>query len=158
MRWNQSLSFSLSLSPHSSPPTQSDFYSLTKGVLTPNPELPGSLPTITLGPEFTFVQDFLARFPHGIPSMRAIQDLTIAGDVMFDADVVLKVSSHPPPFESFLSPSLSFPLVSHSWGVKGISLSLSCLCFTNSDHTWMKIPLASSLGIVWTHACECVFA
>ena len=44
-------------------------------------------PAIDLGPEFTFVADFEARFPSGVPSVRDARSLTVRGDVTFGADI-----------------------------------------------------------------------
>jgi UTP--glucose-1-phosphate uridylyltransferase len=44
-------------------------------------------PYVDLSSEFRFVQDFDARFPHGVPSIREAHSLTVEGDVTFGRDV-----------------------------------------------------------------------
>lgn len=44
-------------------------------------------PFIDLSSEFRFIDDFETRFPHGVPSIRQAQSLTVEGDVTFGADV-----------------------------------------------------------------------
>ncbi|WP_404384852.1 UTP--glucose-1-phosphate uridylyltransferase [Knoellia locipacati] len=45
-------------------------------------------PYVDLSGEFRFVQDFDARFPHGVPSIREAHSLSVDGDVTFGRDVV----------------------------------------------------------------------
>lgn len=44
-------------------------------------------PRVSLGGAYTFVREFDARFPSGVPSMRECTSLTVDGDVTFGADV-----------------------------------------------------------------------
>lgn len=56
-------------------------------------------PFIDLSDHYRFIQDFDARFPHGVPSMREANSLTVDGDVTFGrevrcvGDVVVRASS-----------------------------------------------------------------
>ena len=45
-------------------------------------------PFVDLSSDFTFVEDFEARFPHGVPSIREASSLVVDGDVTFGRDVV----------------------------------------------------------------------
>ena len=48
-------------------------------------------PHVTLDPDYyKLLADFDARFPHGAPSLRACESLTVNGDVTFGRDVVVK--------------------------------------------------------------------
>ncbi len=47
-------------------------------------------PRIDLGPEFRLVQDFEARFPHGVPSLRDCTGLRVRGEVTFGAQIVCR--------------------------------------------------------------------
>jgi UTP--glucose-1-phosphate uridylyltransferase len=48
-------------------------------------------PHVTLDPDhYKLLADFDARFPHGPPSLRACESLTVKGDVAFGRDVVVK--------------------------------------------------------------------
>jgi UTP--glucose-1-phosphate uridylyltransferase len=48
-------------------------------------------PHVTLDPDhYKLLADFDARFPHGAPSLRACESLTVTGDVTFGRDVVVK--------------------------------------------------------------------
>jgi len=52
-------------------------------------------PTILLDPEFfRLVDDFQARFPHGPPSLRECESLTVDGDVTFAEGVVVRGGAH----------------------------------------------------------------
>lgn len=50
-----------------------------------------STPLIKLGREFTSVEDYLRRIPHGVPTITHLDHLTVAGDVFFGENVTLKV-------------------------------------------------------------------
>ena len=57
-------------------------------------------PYVDLGPAYTFIDDFSARFPQGAPSLRACTTLRLRGDITFGADVrcvgdVDVVADHP---------------------------------------------------------------
>jgi UTP--glucose-1-phosphate uridylyltransferase len=41
---------------------------------------------------FKLIRDFEARFPHGAPSLRECERLTVVGDVRFGAGVVVRGS------------------------------------------------------------------
>jgi len=45
-------------------------------------------PFVDLSSEFTFIDGFEARFPHGVPSIREASSLVVDGDVTFGRDVV----------------------------------------------------------------------
>ncbi len=45
-------------------------------------------PFVDLSGEYRFIQDFDARFPHGVPSIREAYSLSVDGDVTFGRDVV----------------------------------------------------------------------
>lgn len=49
------------------------------------------MPLIKLGEHFTHIQDYLERVPNGIPDILSLEHLTVAGDVVFGANVTLKV-------------------------------------------------------------------
>jgi UDP-N-acetylglucosamine pyrophosphorylase len=49
------------------------------------------MPLIKLGEHFTHIQDYLERVPNGIPDILCLEHLTVAGDVVFGANVTLKV-------------------------------------------------------------------
>lgn len=69
---------------------QSDLYNLFNGTLTLNPNrIFPSVPVIKLGAEFKDVPSYLGRFS-GIPNILELDQLTIAGDVKFGSNVVLK--------------------------------------------------------------------
>ena len=58
----------------------------------PNPHRPyRRMPLIKLGEHFTHIQDYLERVPNGIPDILCLEHLTVAGDVVFGANVTLKV-------------------------------------------------------------------
>ena len=72
---------------------QSNLYGVRHGSLVMSSERPdGSTPLIKLGREFTSVEDFLRRIPHGVPTITHLDHLTVAGDVMFGENVTLKVN------------------------------------------------------------------
>lgn len=69
---------------------QSDLYNLSNGTLTLNPNrVFPSIPIIKLGAEFKDVSSYMERF-QGIPNILELDQLTIAGDVRFGSNVVLK--------------------------------------------------------------------
>lgn len=71
---------------------QSNLYGVRHGSLVMSADRPdGSTPLIKLGREFTSVEDYLRRIPHGVPTITQLDHLTVAGDVMFGEDVTLKV-------------------------------------------------------------------
>lgn len=49
------------------------------------------MPLVKLGDHFAHIQDYLERVPNGIPDILALEHLTVAGDVIFGANVTLKV-------------------------------------------------------------------
>lgn len=70
---------------------QSNLYGVRHGSLVMSAERPdGSTPLIKLGREFTSVEDYLRRIPHGVPTITQLDHLTVAGDVMFGENVTLK--------------------------------------------------------------------
>lgn len=48
-------------------------------------------PLIKLGEKFSNIEAYLARVPHGIPNIIGLEHLTVAGDVIFGANVTLRV-------------------------------------------------------------------
>ncbi|KAF7313161.1 UTP--glucose-1-phosphate uridylyltransferase [Mycena kentingensis (nom. inval.)] len=69
---------------------QSDVYTVKDGTLVSNPErMFGTTPVIQLDENFKKVQQFMKRFK-SIPSMVDLDQLTVAGDVTFGKDVVLR--------------------------------------------------------------------
>ena len=51
--------------------------------------------TVNLDPRFyKRIQDFEARFPRGVPSIKDAQSLTVEGDWTFGADVVASGEAH----------------------------------------------------------------
>jgi UTP--glucose-1-phosphate uridylyltransferase len=48
------------------------------------------LPVVDLSDEFKLVDDFEARFPGGVPSLRAASRLTVRGDVVFGTNVAVR--------------------------------------------------------------------
>lgn len=74
---------------------QSNLYGVRHGSLVMSAERPdGSTPLIKLGREFTSVEDYLRRIPHGVPTITQLDHLTVAGDVMFGENVTLKVRTY----------------------------------------------------------------
>ncbi|CAN0075150.1 unnamed protein product, partial [Phaeothamnion confervicola] len=70
---------------------QSNLYSVRHGNLVMNPERPDKhTPLIKLGREFSHVEEYLRRIPHGVPNILELEHLTVAGDVTFGAGVTLK--------------------------------------------------------------------
>eukprot|EP00903_Cladosiphon_okamuranus_P017554 g16168.t1 len=70
---------------------QSNLYGVRHGSLVMSADRPdGSTPLIKLGREFTSVEDYLRRIPHGVPTITQLDHLTVAGDVMFGENVTLK--------------------------------------------------------------------
>lgn len=65
------------------------------------PERADDLPVVDLDPRFyKTIEDFMARFPRGAPSLLKAKRLTVRGDVVFAGDVVVKgevVIDHPGP-------------------------------------------------------------
>ncbi|MFO0750090.1 MAG: UTP--glucose-1-phosphate uridylyltransferase [Myxococcota bacterium] len=54
------------------------------------PERAGNLPLVDLDPKyFKNIEDFMARFPKGAPSLRNASRLVVRGDVVFEGDVVV---------------------------------------------------------------------
>ncbi|KAF7321635.1 UTP--glucose-1-phosphate uridylyltransferase [Mycena kentingensis (nom. inval.)] len=69
---------------------RSDVYSVRDGALVPNPQrMFTATPVIQLGDHFRKVHQFLKRFK-SIPSMIDLDLLTVAGDVTFGRDIVLR--------------------------------------------------------------------
>lgn len=57
---------------------------------TPVPERALGVPFVDLDPDnYRLLSDFEARFPNGVPSLRACRSLRVRGDVTFGADVVV---------------------------------------------------------------------
>jgi UTP--glucose-1-phosphate uridylyltransferase len=73
---------------------RSDVYALGEDmVVEPVPERAGRPPLVDLDPRFYGMLDvFDARFPSGPPSLRAAERLTVKGDVIFGAGVVVRGS------------------------------------------------------------------
>lgn len=72
---------------------QSNLYGVRHGSLVMSADRPDrSTPLIKLGREFTSVEDYLRRIPHGVPTIKNLDHLTVAGDVMFGENVTLKVT------------------------------------------------------------------
>eukprot|EP00611_Tribonema_gayanum_P022569 TRINITY_DN454_c2_g1_i1.p1 TRINITY_DN454_c2_g1~~TRINITY_DN454_c2_g1_i1.p1 ORF type:complete len:522 (+),score=137.97 TRINITY_DN454_c2_g1_i1:214-1779(+) len=70
---------------------QSNLYSIKHGNLVMSPERPFRMtPLIKLGQEFSHVEDFLVRIPHGVPNIIELDHLTVAGDVTFGTNITLK--------------------------------------------------------------------
>jgi UTP--glucose-1-phosphate uridylyltransferase len=70
---------------------QSNLYTVRHGSLTRNPaRQAGSDPIIKLGPEFSYLSDYLRRMAH-IPDVIDLEHLTVSGDVHFGRGVVMKV-------------------------------------------------------------------
>lgn len=70
---------------------QSNLYSVSRGMLIPNPSRPyRRIPLIKLGEQFVHIQDYLERIPHGVPDIVNLEHLTVAGDVLFGANVTLR--------------------------------------------------------------------
>ncbi|CAM9759988.1 unnamed protein product [Chrysoparadoxa australica] len=70
---------------------QSDLYGVKHGNLVMKEERRGkATPLIKLGREFAYVDDYLRRIPHGTPNILNLDHLTVAGDVIFGANVTLK--------------------------------------------------------------------
>lgn len=73
---------------------QSNLYGVRHGTLVMSKErVDGSTPLIKLGRDFNSVEDYLRRIPHGVPTITHLDHLTVAGDVVFGANVTLKVSN-----------------------------------------------------------------
>ena len=73
---------------------QSNLYGVRHGTLVMSPERQdGGTPLIKLGREFTSVEDYLRRIPHGVPTITHLDHLTVAGDVFFGENVTLKVNN-----------------------------------------------------------------
>jgi UTP--glucose-1-phosphate uridylyltransferase len=59
--------------------------------ISPNPERTTPMPQIKLDPRFyKNIEAFLARFPHGAPSLLHCDSLEIEGDILFEGGVTLK--------------------------------------------------------------------
>ena len=57
--------------------------------------VPDQACTVSLDPRFyKKIQDFEARFPNGVPSIKDAQSLTVEGDWTFGADVVATGEAH----------------------------------------------------------------
>lgn len=65
---------------------QSDLYTLTDSFEL-EAQLEGEDPYVDLGPAYTFIDDFSARFAKGAPSLRDCTTLRLRGDITFGADV-----------------------------------------------------------------------
>ncbi|KAG6663804.1 hypothetical protein I3843_02G038300 [Carya illinoinensis] len=69
---------------------QSDLYTYSNGILVRNTARTNPVnPSISLGPEFGKVSDFLSRFG-SIPSIIELDSLKVNGDVWFGTDITLK--------------------------------------------------------------------
>lgn len=69
---------------------QSNLYKLDGARLRANPNRPfDTLPVIKLDDKFSYVDDFLSRFP-SIPDILELDHLTVSGDVFFGKGVVLR--------------------------------------------------------------------
>ena len=73
---------------------RSDAYVLTEDAhVEPAPERGERPPVVHLDPShYKLLHEFEARFPEGPPSLRACERLTVAGDVVFGRDVVVRGS------------------------------------------------------------------
>jgi UTP--glucose-1-phosphate uridylyltransferase len=71
---------------------RSDVYTINDGmIVAPVPERAGRLPYVDLDKRFYGVIDeFEARFPAGVPSLREVDRFVVRGDVTFGADVVAR--------------------------------------------------------------------
>jgi UTP--glucose-1-phosphate uridylyltransferase len=59
-------------------------------MLARDPDKPVEEPLVNLDPEFYGrIDQFEARFPAGVPSMRACQELIVRGDIRFERDVTV---------------------------------------------------------------------
>ncbi len=68
-----------------------NFVVLEDGSVHPNPERMAAGILIDLDTRyFMKIDDFLARFPHGIPSLLQCTSFTVYGDVVFDKGIILK--------------------------------------------------------------------
>lgn len=65
---------------------QSDLYALTDAFELSS-QVAGEDPYVDLGPAYTFIDDFSARFPKGAPSLRECTTLRLRGDLTFGADI-----------------------------------------------------------------------
>ena len=78
---------------------QSDLYDLNDSFeITATTD--GEEPFVDLGPAYTFIREFAARFPHGAPSLRDCRGLRVRGDLVFGSgvrcvDEVDVVADHP---------------------------------------------------------------
>jgi len=74
---------------------RSDVYTVAKGMeVRPVPERAESLPFVDLDPRYYKLLDqFEARFPSGVPSLREAQRLIVRGDVTFGEGVVVRGSA-----------------------------------------------------------------
>lgn len=69
---------------------QSDLFTLKDGTLTVNPNRAfQTVPVVKLGSEFKDISSYMERFD-GIPDLLELDQLTVAGNVRFGANVVLK--------------------------------------------------------------------
>ncbi|CAN0364595.1 unnamed protein product, partial [Discosporangium mesarthrocarpum] len=70
---------------------QSDLYAVRHGSLVMSGDRPDlSTPLVKLGREFSYVEDYLRRIPHGVPNISQLDHLTVQGDVIFGENVTLK--------------------------------------------------------------------
>lgn len=69
---------------------QSDLYKLQDGSLTINPNRPfHNVPIVKLGSDYKDISAYMSRFD-GIPNIIELDQLTVAGNVYFGSNVVLK--------------------------------------------------------------------
>ncbi|CAM9613525.1 unnamed protein product [Choristocarpus tenellus] len=70
---------------------QSDLYAVRHGSLVMSGEHSDlNTPLVKLGREFSYVEEYLRRIPHGVPNIAQLDHLTVAGDVVFGENVTLK--------------------------------------------------------------------
>ncbi|EGZ16270.1 hypothetical protein PHYSODRAFT_510163 [Phytophthora sojae] len=70
---------------------QSNLYQIKHGSLIMNPaRTTPTIPIVKLGLEFQSAKEYLARFEHGIPNITELDHLTVAGDVKFGSNIILK--------------------------------------------------------------------
>ena len=70
---------------------QSNLFTVNHGSLVLSPlRQPPVLPLVKLGHEFTTIDNYLRRFPHGVPDILELDHLTVSGDVYFGANIKLK--------------------------------------------------------------------
>jgi UTP--glucose-1-phosphate uridylyltransferase len=74
----------------------SDCYQVShEKTVVPSPLVAGHMPVVHLDSRhYKKIDDFMARFPHGAPSLIGCESLTVKGDVLFEAGVVATGQVH----------------------------------------------------------------